>query len=59
VPGEFELVFPHFLRTESELVLKSRYVIPKILSNRGFKFQYPTWPEAAEDLCNEWKKLSS
>jgi len=48
-----------FLRTESELVLKSRYVIPKILSNRGFKFQYPTWPEAAEDLCNEWKKLSS
>jgi uncharacterized protein (TIGR01777 family) len=48
-----------FLRTESELVLKSRYVVPKILVDRGFKFQYPTWPEAAVDLCNEWKKLNS
>ena len=44
-----------FLRTESELVLKSRYVVPKILSDRGFKFQHPEWPEAAVDLCNEWR----
>ncbi|HSG30460.1 MAG TPA: TIGR01777 family oxidoreductase [Thermodesulfobacteriota bacterium] len=44
-----------FLRTESELVLKSRYVVPKILQDRGFEFQYQKWNEAAENLCMEWK----
>lgn len=44
-----------FLRTKSELVLKSRYVVPKILQDRGFEFQYQKWNEAAENLCMEWK----
>ena len=39
------------LRTESELVLKSRRVIPGRLLQAGFTFQYPTWKEAALDLC--------
>jgi uncharacterized protein (TIGR01777 family) len=39
------------MRTESELVLKSRRVIPGRLSQAGFVFHYPTWPEAARDLC--------
>jgi uncharacterized protein (TIGR01777 family) len=43
------------LRTESELVLKSRRVIPTRLLNSGFRFQYPTWPEAAKDLCAQWE----
>jgi uncharacterized protein (TIGR01777 family) len=30
-----------FLRTETELVLKSRYVHPKILLDDGFTFKYP------------------
>jgi uncharacterized protein (TIGR01777 family) len=46
-------------RTESELVLKSRYVVPKILNERGYKFQYPLWKDAAVDLCNGWRKLNS
>jgi NAD dependent epimerase/dehydratase family enzyme len=40
-----------FMRTETELVLKSRRVIPGRLLESGFVFQFPTWPEAATDLC--------
>jgi uncharacterized protein (TIGR01777 family) len=39
-----------FLRTESELVLKSRRVIPSRLLDAGFEFLFPDWPEAARDL---------
>ncbi len=44
-----------FLRTESELVLKSRRVVPARLLDAGFEFQFPEWPEAAEDLVRQWK----
>ena len=44
-----------FLRTESELVLKSRRVIPGHLLNAGFNFNFPDWPEAAEDLVYRWR----
>jgi uncharacterized protein (TIGR01777 family) len=39
------------LRTETELILKSRRVIPTRLLQSGFEFQFPTWPDAARDLC--------
>jgi hypothetical protein len=39
-----------FLRTETELILKSRRVIPGRLQEAGFEFQYPIWPEAAQEL---------
>lgn len=45
-----------FLRTESELVLKSRYVVPTRLLEAGFRFVFPEWPEAAEDLVTQWKR---
>ncbi|MBB5061020.1 hypothetical protein HDF16_005756 [Granulicella aggregans] len=38
------------LRTESELVLKSRRVVPGRLLDAGFTFRYPTWHQAAPDL---------
>ena len=44
-----------FLRTESELVLKSRRVVPTRLLDAGFKFEFPDWPEAAEDLVQQWR----
>jgi hypothetical protein len=44
-----------FLRTETELILKSRRVIPGRLLESGFSFQFPTWPEAAHDLCHRWR----
>jgi uncharacterized protein (TIGR01777 family) len=40
-----------FLRTETELVLKSRRVVPGRLLAEGFAFRYPTWPAAARELC--------
>lgn len=43
------------LRTESELVLKSRRVVPRRLLEAGFRFQFPAWPEAAEDLVHGWR----
>jgi len=39
------------LRTESELILKSRRVVPKTLVDSGFTFRFPRWEEAARDLC--------
>ncbi|HYS53360.1 MAG TPA: TIGR01777 family oxidoreductase [Thermoanaerobaculia bacterium] len=45
------------LRTESELILKSRRVIPGRLLASGFTFEHPTWPEAARDLCTRWRAI--
>lgn len=44
------------LRTESELVLKSRRVVPTRLLEAGFQFEFPAWPEAAEDLVHRWRR---
>jgi NAD dependent epimerase/dehydratase family enzyme len=44
-----------FLRTEPELVLQSCRAVPGRLLDAGFDFQFPTWPEAAEDLVRQWK----
>jgi uncharacterized protein (TIGR01777 family) len=46
-----------FLRTETELILKSRRVVPARLLQSGFVFQFPTWAEAADDLCGRWRQL--
>ncbi len=40
-----------FLRTETELVLKSRRVIPKRLLDSGFSFRFPNLKPALEDLA--------
>lgn len=39
------------MKSETELVLKSRRVVPTRLLASGFQFDFPTWPEAAQDLC--------
>jgi NAD dependent epimerase/dehydratase family enzyme len=44
-----------FLRTESELVLKSRRVIPGLLADAGFQFQFPEWADAAQNLVGRWR----
>ncbi|MGW7636635.1 TIGR01777 family oxidoreductase [Streptomyces decoyicus] len=38
------------LRTDTELLLKSRRVVPGRLLEAGFTFAYDAWPEAADDL---------
>jgi len=47
------------LQTETELVLKSRRVVPTRLLQAGFTFQFPKWDEAARDLVQRWKETSS
>jgi len=44
-----------FMRTETELILKSRRVVPRRLVEHGFTFRYPKWSDAAADLCDQWK----
>ena len=44
-----------FMRTETELVLKSRRVVPGKLLDQGFEFRFPRWDEAARDLCDRWR----
>ena len=44
-----------FLRTETELILKSRRVVPARLLEHGFTFRFPSWDDAAADLCQQWK----
>ncbi len=39
-----------FLRTESELVLKSRYVLPERALNEGFEFEFATLASAIENI---------
>ena len=43
------------MRTESELVLKSRRVVPGRLLAAGFQFAFPEWPAAARDLVGRWR----
>lgn len=44
------------MRTESELVLKSRRVVPVRLLAAGFQFEFPEWPAAARDLVARWRR---
>jgi NAD dependent epimerase/dehydratase family enzyme len=43
------------LRTDTELLLKSRRVVPGRLLDSGFTFDFATWPEAARNLVDRWK----
>jgi uncharacterized protein (TIGR01777 family) len=44
------------LRSETELILKSRRVIPTHLLKSGFSFEFANWPEAAHNLCARWRE---
>lgn len=44
------------MRTETEMVLKSRRVVPGRLLEGGFEFQFPHWPEAARDLVDRSRR---
>jgi uncharacterized protein (TIGR01777 family) len=48
-----------FLRTETELILKSRRVVPSRLLSAGFEFRFRDWQGAAEDLVFRWREARS
>jgi len=43
------------MRTETELIAKSRRVVPGRLLEHGFEFVQPAWPAAARNLCGDWR----
>jgi uncharacterized protein (TIGR01777 family) len=45
------------LRTETELILKSRRAIPTRLCRAGFDFHFPDWRGAAQDLVRRWRQM--
>jgi len=45
------------MRSETELILKSRRVVPKRLTDSGFEFEFPGWEAAAADLCQRRREL--
>ncbi|HXE11472.1 MAG TPA: TIGR01777 family oxidoreductase [Bryobacteraceae bacterium] len=46
------------LGTETELVLKSRRVVPRLLLDSGFEFHFPNWRGACHDLVERWRQLN-
>jgi uncharacterized protein (TIGR01777 family) len=48
-----------FLRTDTELTLKSRRVIPTRLLDAGFRFDFPEWSGAARDLVERWRAANT
>ncbi len=46
-----------FMRTETELILKSRRVVPTRLLESGFEFEFSNWEDGAKDLCEKWRNL--
>jgi NAD dependent epimerase/dehydratase family enzyme len=44
------------MRSETELILKSRRVVPGRLLESGFTFEFPEWEAAAADLCDRWRR---
>jgi len=47
-----------FMRTETELILKSRRVVPARLLQNGFQFQFPHWRDAVNELCARYRNAS-
>lgn len=47
-----------FMQTETELVLKSRRVVPTRLLESDFEFEFPDWENAARDLCRRWREAN-
>jgi uncharacterized protein len=47
------------MRTETELILKSRRVVPGRLLKEGFEFRFPDWQTAAKDLASAWRAARS
>ena len=46
-----------FMRTETELILKSRRVIPTRLQQSGYHFDFPVWADAVLDLCQRRNRI--
>jgi hypothetical protein len=44
-------------RADAELALYSCHALPGQLERAGFRFEFPDWPSAAEDLVRQYREL--
>ena len=44
-----------FMKTDTELILKSRRVVPGRLLESGFEFRYSNWEQAVEELVSRMR----
>ena len=56
LPGMAELGAV-FLKTDVELMRKSRRVVPQKLMDAGYSVRMPTWEQAAPDLVRRWASM--
>ncbi len=56
-PGWFLKMGAVIIKTETELILKSRWVIPERLLNAGYQFRYPTLDSAVEEIIHNEIKI--
>lgn len=54
-PGWMLSLGSMFIGAESQLLLKSRRVVPRRLLNAGFEFHFPNWRAASQDLVCRWR----
>jgi uncharacterized protein len=47
------------IKTETELILKSRWVIPERLSAAGFQFEYPQIDKALKQILSDQQQISN
>lgn len=47
------------LQTETELILKSRRVVPRRITDAGFEFHFPNWRGACIDLVERWRQAQA
>lgn len=51
MPAALLEIGAHIIQTETELILKSRRVVPARLLQAGYRFRFPTIEQALDDLC--------
>ena len=44
------------MRSEEELLLKSRWVVPRRLLEAGFTFDFPSWPQTIRTLVTQARR---
>jgi NAD dependent epimerase/dehydratase family enzyme len=54
-PAPFIYLGALLMGSNPELVLSSCRAVPARLLAAGFRFSFPGWPEAAEDLSSQWR----
>ncbi|MGO8673515.1 MAG: TIGR01777 family oxidoreductase [Capsulimonadaceae bacterium] len=52
-------VLQAIMKLEAEHVLRSRFVLPGVLTSLGFKFEFLHWEDAARDLVRRWRQANS